>query len=56
MAIAFELGNQAMDIIAFAIAFIYTLVPIAFFYQYSSGVIKPIRISIFGILFLYLKD
>ena len=40
MAIAFELGNQAMDIIAFAIAFIYTLVPIAFFYQYSSGVIN----------------
>ena len=55
MAIDFELGNQAMDIIAFAIAFIYTLVPIAFFYQYSSGVIKPIRISIFGILFLYLN-
>ena len=52
MAIKVELGSQALDIIAFAIAFIYTLVPITFFYQYSSGVIKPNKVSIFGILFL----
>jgi len=55
MAIKVELGSQTLDIIAFAIAFIYTLVPITFFYQYSSGVIKPNKVSIFGILFLYLN-
>ena len=55
MAIKFELGSGILDFIAFAIAFIYTLVPIIFFYQYKSGVIKPYKVSIFGILFLYLN-
>ena len=56
MGITSELGSEVVDIIAFVIAIIYTLVPFAFFYQYSSGVIKPInKVSILGILFLYLN-
>ena len=55
MGLTFELGSEALDIIAFAIAIIYTLVPFAFFYQYSHGVIRPNKVSILGILFLYLN-
>ena len=56
MGITSELGSEVVDIIAFVIAIIYTLVPFAFFYQFSSGVIKPInKVSILGILFLYLN-
>ena len=47
--------TDPLDIIAFIMAIIYTLVPIAFFYQYSAGVIKKEICSIFGILFLYLN-
>lgn len=55
MGIDFELGDEALDIPAFIFAFIYTLVPLAFFYQYSSGVIKKEKVSILGIFFLYLN-
>ena len=54
MAINIELG-YGLDYVAFIIGIIYTLVPIVFFYQYSAGVIKPKKVSIFGILFLYLN-
>jgi len=54
MAIHIELG-YGLDYVAFAIGIIYTLAPIAFFYQYSAGVIKPKKVAIFGILFLYLN-
>lgn len=47
--------TDALDIIAFIMAIIYTLVPIAFFCQYSAGVVKKEICSIFGILFLYLN-
>ena len=46
-------NESELDIPAFIFAMIYTLVPIAFFYQYYSGMIKPERVSILGILFLY---
>ena len=52
MGITVELGSEVIDTIAFAIAIIYTLVPFAFFYQYSHGVIRPNKVSILGILFL----
>lgn len=55
MGITVELGSEVIDTIAFAIAIIYTLVPFAFFYQYSHGVIRPNKVSILGILFLYLN-
>ena len=54
MAINIEFG-YGIDYVAFGIAILYTLVPIAFFYQYSSGVIKENKVSILGILFLYLN-
>lgn len=54
MAINIEFG-YGIDYVAFVIAILYTLVPIAFFYQYSSGVIKANKVSILGILFLYLN-
>ena len=50
-----EFQTNALDVIAFIMAIIYTLVPIAFFYQYSAGVVKKEICSIFGILFLYLN-
>ena len=55
MGITVELGSEVIDTIAFAIAIIYTLVPFAFFYQYSHGVIRPNKVSILGILCLYLN-
>ena len=50
-----ELGIDVIDVFAFIVALIYTFVPIAFFYQYSAGVIKQYKVSILGILCLYLN-
>ena len=55
MGIQAELGSGGLDFVAFGIALIYTFVPIAFFYQYSAGVIKQYKVSILGILCLYLN-
>ena len=54
MAINVELG-YGLDYVAFAIGILYTLAPMAFFCQYSAGVIKPKKVAIFGLLFLYLN-
>ena len=53
MGVTSEIGF--LDVPAFIIAIIYTIIPIIFFFQYSSKVIKPNRVSILGILFLYLN-
>ena len=50
MGVTSEIGF--LDVPAFIIAIIYTIIPIIFFFQYSSKVIKPDRVSILGILFL----
>ena len=44
-----------VDILAFIMTILYTVVPFAFFYQYTKGVIKRNSISILGILCLYLN-
>ena len=46
---------EIVDILAFIMTILYTLVPFAFFYQYTKGVIKRNSISILGILCLYLN-
>ena len=47
--------EKSIDIIAFIFGIIYTLVPIAFFYQYTHKVIPKDRTSILGILCLFLN-
>ena len=55
MSFSIELESGFLEIIIFVMAIIYTLVPITFFYQFSNGKIRPTKISILGILFLYLN-
>jgi hypothetical protein len=54
MAINVELGH-GLDYVAFAIGILYTIAPMAFFCQYSAGLIKPKKVAMFGLLFLYLN-
>ena len=44
-----------MDYVVFSFIIIYTLAPMAFFCQYSAGLIKSKKVAIFGLLFLYLN-
>jgi len=44
-----------LNLLVFLIAIAYTLVPIIFIYQLKAGVLDPERVSILGILFLYIN-